>query len=235
MVSQTETDGSDQIVAAPLPRDETSLTTHVYGVVSEMLLSGALRPGDRMSLRGLADQLGVSVMPIRAAIGRLAARGALKVEPKRAVTVPTLRRSEFRDLTRNRIRMETWAIELATRNGMESVPLRSAEQVFRSALSRDDAQEAVRANKALHFQIYAAAESPVLMELVTIMWLKAGPLINLDLGEQSRRTRHAASVESHARFVAAVLRGDAEVAAKALGDDIQSAADFILSRNILPD
>jgi len=93
----------------------------------------------------------------------------------------------------------------------------------------------VRANKALHFQIYSAANSPVLLELVTIMWLKAGPLINLDLGEQSRRTRHAASVKWHARFVDAVLCGDADVAADALGQDIQSATDFILSRNILPE
>jgi len=228
-------DQLDQATGVATLRDGSSLAAHVYDVVSEMLMSGALRPGDRMSQRGLAEQLGVSVMPIRAAIGRLAARGALQVEPKRAITVPILTRAEFRDLTINRIHMESWAIKLAARNGMSSVRLRSAEQIFRSALSRDDTREAVRANKALHFQIYSAANSPVLLELVTIMWLKAGPLINLDLGEQSRRTRHAASVKWHARFVDAVLCGDADVAADALGQDIQSATDFILSRNILPE
>jgi DNA-binding GntR family transcriptional regulator len=67
------------------------------------------------------------------------------------------------------------------------------------------------------------------------MWLKAGPLINLDLGEQSRTTRHAASIKWHARFIGAVLRGEADIAADALSQDIQSATDFILSRNILPE
>ncbi len=224
-----------QMPEPPAPSDGSSLTAHVYDVISEMLLSGALKPGDRMSLRGLAEQLGVSVMPIRAAIGRLAARGALTVEPKRAVTVPVLRRDEFRDLTRNRIHLESWAAALAAQSGMEAVPLRAAEQRFRSALSRDEAASAVRANKALHFHVYAAARSPVLTELVTIMWLKAGPIINLDLGERSRRSRHAASAESHARLVAALLRGDAETASEALAHDIHSAAEFILSRDILPD
>lgn len=228
-------DQFDPVTKAASSRDKSSLTEHVYDVISEMLMSGALRPGDRMSQRSLAEQLGVSVMPIRAAIGRLAARGALVVEPKRAIKVPILTRTEFRDLSMNRIQMECWAIKLAARNGMSSVPLRSAEQIFRNALSRDDTREAVRSNKALHFQVYAGAKSPVLLELVTIMWLKAGPLINLDLGEQSRTTRHAASVKWHARFVDAVLRGDEEAAAYALGQDIQSATDFILSRNILPD
>lgn len=218
-----------------MPIDRASLTSRVYEVISEMLLSGALKPGDRIPLRRLADQLGVSVMPIRAAVGRLAARGALQVEPKRAVAVPTLRRDEFIDLTRNRIHLESWAVSLATQNGMEAVPLHTAEQAFRSAMSRDNAQEAVRANKALHFHIYAAAKSPVLLELVTIMWLKVGPIINLDLSEQSRRSRHAASLETHARCVAAILRGDADAAAEALTQDIQSAAEFILSRDILPE
>lgn len=44
------------------PTDGGSLTAHVYEVISEMLLSGALKPGDRIPLRRLADQLGVSVM-----------------------------------------------------------------------------------------------------------------------------------------------------------------------------
>jgi DNA-binding GntR family transcriptional regulator len=226
--------GPDRPGKADVAGDGASLTGHVYGVISEMLLSGALKPGDRIPLRGLAEQLGVSVMPIRAAIGRLAARGALRVEPKRAVAVPVLREEEFLDLTRNRIHLESWAASLAARRGMEAVPLRMAEQAFRSALARDDAEEAVRANKALHFRIYAAADSPVLMELVTIMWLKAGPVINLDLGEQSRRSRHSASVKTHARLVAAILRGDADGAAQALAQDIRLAADFIVSRNILP-
>ncbi len=228
------TDAAFETAGTPgAPTDGASLSAHVYDVVAEMLLSGALQPGDRIPLRRLADQLGVSVMPIRAAIGRLAARGALRVEPKRAISVPILSRAEFADLTRNRLHLERWAVSLAAQGGMASAPLRTAEQAFRSALGRDDAQEAVRANKALHFDIYAAAGSPVLMELITIMWLKAGPIINLDLGEQSRRSRHSASLETHGRMVAAILRGDSDAAADALGDDIQSAAEFILSRDIL--
>ena len=73
----------------------------------------------------------------------------------------------------------------------------------------------------------------MLLELITKMWLKAGPIINLDLGQQVRRNRSAASVRTHARLVNALLAGDGATAAGALEEDIRSAAAFILSREIL--
>uniref|UniRef100_UPI0035AF2FC5 FCD domain-containing protein n=1 Tax=Paracoccus sp. TaxID=267 RepID=UPI0035AF2FC5 len=93
----------------------------------------------------------------------------------------------------------------------------------------------VRANKDLHFHVYEAAGSPVLQGLIAAMWLKAGPVINLDLGDVSRRTRSAASVRNHAEMVAAIAARDPETAARALEEDIRTAAEFILSRDVLRD
>lgn len=217
------------------PERPDSLTRQVHDILCEMLLSGQLRPDDRMSMRDLADRLGVSVMPVREAVGRLVASGALEVRPNRAVAVPVLTRAGFQDLTEIRIHNETYAVRLAA----ERMPvpamdeMRNLDRRFRDSLASPDGRDAVRANKALHFHIYEAAGSPVLCEVISTMWLKAGPVINLDLGDASRRNRNAASVRNHADLAAAIERRDGEAAAMALAADIRSAAEFILSRDVL--
>lgn len=217
------------------PERPDSLTRQVQDILSEMLLSGQLRPDDRMSMRDLADRLGVSVMPVREAVGRLMASGALEVRPNRAVAVPVLTRAGFQDLTQIRIHNETYAVRLAAER--MTVPamdeMRHLDRRFRDSLANPDGRLAVQANKALHFHIYEAAGSPVLSEVISTMWLKAGPVINLDLGDASRRNRNAASVRNHGDLVAAIERRDGEAAAMALAADIRSAAEFILSRDVL--
>lgn len=217
------------------PIARAPLAAQVHDVLCEMLLSGALAPDDRLSMRDLAARLGVSVMPVREAVTRLVARGALSVLPNRAVRVPLLSRDEFIDLTEIRILNETEAVRRAASRvtAADEPRLRLLETSFRDSLDSSDGRDAVRANKALHFDIYARAGSDMLMELITKMWLKAGPIINLDLGQQVRRSRSAASVQTHARMVNALLAGDGAAAARALEEDIRSAGAFILSRDIL--
>ena len=50
--------------------------------------------------------------------------------------------------------------------------------------------------------------------LIATMWLKAGPIINLDLGDASRRSRSAASVSNHAELVAAIAARDPAIPAR---------------------
>ncbi|WP_299358880.1 GntR family transcriptional regulator [uncultured Paracoccus sp.] len=213
-----------------------SLASQVHGALIEMLLSGELAPDDRISMRDLADRLGVSVMPVREAVARLAAQDALVVLPNRAVTVPLLSRDEFRDLTEVRIHNERHAVALAAAQvgPRDLIRVRNLEQQFADALEAPDGGPSVRANKALHFAVYEAANSPVLCAVIRSLWLKAGPIINLDLEERTRRRRTAVSRAHHASLIDALARGDAEAAADAVEADIRSAAEFILSRDILP-
>lgn len=212
-----------------------SLAAQVHEALTEMLLSGALRPQDRIPMRELADRWGVSVMPVRDAVARLVAQDALIVLPNRAVAVPLLSRAAFRDLTEVRIHNERHAARLAasvlTPEDIENI--RACEAGFAAALDASTGGPAVGANKALHFAVYAAARSPALLRVIGALWLQAGPIINLDLEERTRRRRNSTSREAHARLVAALVAGDGAAAADAIEADILSASEFILSRDIL--
>ncbi|WP_226622958.1 GntR family transcriptional regulator [Alloyangia pacifica] len=215
-----------------------TLSEQVHETLSEMLLSGQLKPRDRISLRDLAERLGVSMMPVREAVSRLAAGGALLVEPKRAVQVPLMSAEEFADLTEMRILAEAQAARLAadraTPEQIEEI-LQLAERFEALLDTAYGSPEAVAANKDLHFALYRAAGSQILMEVITMLWLKAGPIINYDIGVQAEmpveeelgRSRTHHSRAHHRQLCEALRLRDGAAAAQAVTEDIRVAAELI--------
>jgi DNA-binding GntR family transcriptional regulator len=65
------------------------------------------------------------------------------------------------------------------------------------------------------------------------LWLKIGPIINLDLGATQRLGTGVAE-RHHARWVAAIASRNSAEARAALADDIRTSAEFIISNGSLP-
>lgn len=216
------------------PLERETLGDKVYGQLRELLMEGRLAPGDKLSLRGTAEALGVSMMPVREAVSRLVADRALEVAPNRAVRVPILTIGQFSELTTVRIELEGFAAEraAASASAADIARIAEAEAAFRglSTVRRPDLAEAVRLNKDLHFAIYAATGLPTLVEIIGGLWLKAGPILNLDLGVNPDRFATGGAVRFHAEALAAIRAGDAEGARGAIAADIRGAADFIIAR-----
>ena len=61
------------------PIDQSSLRESAYKALRDTFTRGEFAPGDVLSLRRLADQLGTSITPVREAVRRLVAEGALIV------------------------------------------------------------------------------------------------------------------------------------------------------------
>jgi len=222
---------------APLARQ--TLGDRTYAQLSELLVSGRLAPGDKLSLRGAAEALGVSMMPVREAVSRLVADGALEVAPNRAVRVPIMTTEQFRDLARIRIEIEGYATEQAAllRDEEDLAAIGRCEEAFRleSHAEKPDAPLSVELNKNLHFAIYGAARSPILVEIIRGLWLKVGPILNLDLRANPDRLTSGGARERHAAALAAIIAKDGAAARAAIAEDIRNAADFIISRGQLAD
>lgn len=220
------------------PARRQTLSERVFDTLSEMLLSGALRPRDRLSLRDLAERLEVSMMPVREAVSRLAASGALEVSPKRAVMVPLMTAAEFADLTMVRMLNEGQAARLAAERASKAEVAQIAALAERFEEVLDQAYgsaAAVAANKDLHFALYRSAQSPALLEVITVLWLKAGPIINFDIGvdtgatesEDAERSRSHHSRAHHRALCQALRDRDGDTAARAIAEDIRVASELI--------
>lgn len=208
-----------------------TLGERITAELRALLISGQLAPGEKLSLRRIAEALGVSMMPVREAVSRLAADGALEVLPGRAVRVPVMTLRDFRELTAIRLVVEGAAIEEAARRIRrdELERIRVHESRFRDVSSGEppDAVAAVRANHDLHFAIYRAAAMPLLLEMIERLWLKAGPVLNLDMRAEPRRLKGGNAVQAHAAMLVALGRQDPDGARAALIADITAAAAHI--------
>jgi DNA-binding GntR family transcriptional regulator len=224
--------------ARTMPAADSTLGTQVLAHLREQLITGLLAPGDRLSLRSVALRFSVSMQPVRDAVARLVAEHALEVTPKRSVQVPLLSAPQFRELTAIRTTIEGFAAEQAAlrRGAGQRVQLRRCEAAFRreSRRPRPDIDAAIVANANLHFAVYRAAAMPALVAIIEGLWLRIGPVLNLDLREGTGRLESGIAVRCHAALVDAIERGDAPGARAALLEDIASTADFIEARGVLP-
>lgn len=210
----------------------------VHGELRELLVSGVLTPGEKLSLRTVADRLGVSITPVREAVSRLITDNALEVLPNRAVRVPVVSLAQFRELTAIRLAIEGFAVERAAeqRSKKDLAAMRQHDGAFRrECRSRaPDVSAAVKANQEFHFAVYRAAGLPALMPIIEGLWLRIGPVLNFDMRSSAARLRIGAAESCHAQMLAAIEQGKPREAKAALAADIEGAAAFIESRGVLP-
>lgn len=95
--------------ADALPR-RNALADDVYEAVKGLLMDHRIAPGARVSIDGLARELGVSPTPVREALARLESAELVVKEPLRGYrATPLLTQEELDDLYRFRLLIEPWA------------------------------------------------------------------------------------------------------------------------------
>jgi DNA-binding GntR family transcriptional regulator len=104
--------GGRAVIDAAMRTRSPRLPDELAGRLRERIMTGRLRQGDHLHLERLAEQLGVSVTPVREALLALRGEGFVELEPRRGFTVAPLSRQDFEDAHRLQA---TLAGELATR------------------------------------------------------------------------------------------------------------------------
>ena len=216
-----------------------TLRDRAYEGLRDHLMAGQLAPGEKLSVRELADGLNMSPMPVREAVQRLAAERALEVRPQSAVRVPLMTRADFMELTTIRLNLEGMAAQIAAAEitPTELARVRRHHQRFRNSArcEKPNPSVVIRANKQLHFAVYECARMPTLLRLIETLWLRIGPVLSFDLRSSPRRLHTLAAHECHEHLVSALEQRDCEAARHALVSDIESAAAYILSLDQLPE
>lgn len=146
-----------------------TLSERVYQDLCELIQAGQVRPGQKLTLKGLADALGTSPMPVREAVRQLAAEGALEILPNRAMRVPLMTKGKFRELLKIRLALEGLAIEHAARHidavGLEQVARLHDTLSVEMKRKRPNVDLVIRLNKQLHFAAYQGSGMPTLVDL----------------------------------------------------------------------
>jgi len=183
------------------------------------ILTGRIPPGRAVTIRGLAEQLGVSATPVREALRTLASEHALDLLDNRRVRVPDMTLDRFEELLYARISLETEAAERAmfSIDDNRLAELVALDEAIGVAIDASDIEAWIEANFAFHACLYQARPSPVLMPLIESLWLQIGPFMRYAL--ESLDDRYA--VDRHGEALDAIRARNRMALRLAIESDIR--------------
>lgn len=202
-----------------------SLSDQVYRHLREALISGDFVPESKISTRTVAAQNGTSVMPVREALKRLNAEGALEVEAKRAYRVPKLNPKKAAELFEVRAILESAGAAAAAK-------LISLEALSQLDLLCDAAEEAwhsgdvgafLRLNARFHRAVHAQSGNSFLADTVDMIFVRTGPLLGLAIG---KIVDQADWENDHRKLVQALRSGDSVEAGHLMEQDAAWGMDL---------
>ncbi|MGC9670760.1 GntR family transcriptional regulator [Planosporangium sp. 12N6] len=208
------------------PPQRQVLADDVYEAVKALVMDHVIAPGARVSIDGLARQLGVSQTPIREALARLESDGLVTKEPLRGYSAtPLLTRSEVDDLFLFRLLVEPWAAsraaELADRDAHARItqeiascpepPLGDEYEAYKTLAAHDSRFHSLIAALSGNRQLRVALERTHCHLHIFRLYSAGGG------GTQT--------LAEHQRIAAAVIRGGASAAERAMREHLERARD----------
>lgn len=204
-----------------LPEHETT-----YRRLRDMLLFGAVAPGQKVTIQGLVADLEAGMTPVREAIRRLTAEGALEPQGNRRVLVPRLTLAQLDELAFARLAIEPQLARRACARMSEdgAAALAALDADIDAAISAGDLAGYLRGNYRFHFALYDTADAPILRGIAQGLWLRTGPSLRVVVEAGGAR-----GPDRHREALAALQSGDAQTLAEALAQDIRQGLDRIRS------
>jgi DNA-binding GntR family transcriptional regulator len=212
-----------------LGEEHSPLHDRVVTELRQAILSGRLKPGERLVEGHLADELGVSRNPVREAIRALASEGLIVVTARRGAAVATMTEQEARETIEVRALLEGQNARLAARRHDQEIIKRIA-----AVLNKGTAAVAARRfdqlfdlNQRFHSELAAAGQNTVLGELLLRLRERTAMLFApMDPARQAR------SWEEHAAILRAIIDGDERAAATLAAEHVMRAGmDFLIGLN----
>lgn len=208
-------------------RADLPLRDLVFNTLRQAILTGELKPGERLMEIHLADKLGVSRTPIREAIRKLELEGLVTMIPRRGAEVAQITEKNMNDVLEIRRTLDALCAELAcdriTEGGLRS--LKESCDLFEQSVAGKDAKKIAQADVALHDIILQATGNQRLIQMVN------------NLAEQMYRYRfeyikdssqHQRLVEEHRIIYKSILEKDKDTAASAARTHIDNQKKAII-------
>lgn len=186
----------------------------VFNTLRKAILTGELKPGERLMEIHLANRLGVSRTPIREAIRKLELEGLVIMIPRRGAEVAQITEKNLKDVLEVRRALDALCVELACDriSAEELEQLKKACEEFECATQTQDATIIAKADVELHDIIVHATGNQRLIQLLN------------NLSEQMYRyrfeyikeeDRHDNLVDEHRMIYESIAKRDKKSAAQA--------------------
>jgi DNA-binding GntR family transcriptional regulator len=216
--ARTMTRVAQNLTADPAPGRRLPAHELIYRQLRALVLFGDLAPGQAVTIQGLTDQTGAGMTPVREAIRRLTAEGALEFQGNRRVCVPFLTADHVSELILARQWLDPHlALRATERASPEDLDhLEDLDAALDTAITRGDLRGYLESNYRFHKRLYDLAEAPILADMADGLWLRFGPSLRVVCGRLGTQNLP----DKHKELMAAMRARDAEAAARAIREDV---------------
>lgn len=208
------------------PSKVLTLTGHAEQILREMIFSGELAPGVRISADEAAEKLGMSPIPVREALRGLASRGLVEAIPQRGFRVRPADRRDFAETYQLRILLDPYAARLAVPR-MDAVALAAMEVAFsalENTMLNNDTDSYDFDHRAFHFSIYDHCGSRWLLDIQAMLWENSQRYQRLSTGIRGSVEQRVAE---HRAIADACQLGDSEGAAALVASHLEHTRSVV--------
>jgi len=200
-----------------------TMREQVYDQLKKKITSAEISPGQIMTLQGLANEFGVSLMPVREALWQLESEKVIVIQSNKRIFVNVMTQKDMEEAIEIRMVLESRAVE------------RSCERIDDSGLSKikhildsmeasiDKPKKYITLNSQFHSAICSFADSSMLIQIIDSLWARIGPYLYL-AGEKTGDQSYP--MECHRHIYEGFVEKDKKKLKKWLYEDLKWAADF---------
>ncbi|WP_344615853.1 GntR family transcriptional regulator [Dactylosporangium salmoneum] len=207
----------ERSAAVVRPIESRSVAEQVMAELRRSILAGDLAPGREFSLREIAEQLQVSIIPVREALRSLESQGLVHMRPGRSAVVAPLDLEELQSIYRLRRRLEP---EIAQRSCRLLSPAdldRLQHDVVEFGDEQRTIHEIYEAHHEFHLALLAPAATSWDVRILLTLWRAAERYIRIGFGRlDPDPDEHWRRERAHQELLDAFRQRDPEVVAAAV-------------------
>lgn len=201
----------------------------VFNTLRQGILTGELKPGERLMEIHLANRLGVSRTPIREAIRKLELEGLVTMVPRRGAEVSRITKQDLQDVLEVRRTLDALAVSLACERMTEEEKreLNEANVKFEQSTKTRDAVTIAQADVKFHDIILMSTRNKRLIQMVNNL---AEQMYRYRLEYVKDSRNHARLIDEHKCICEAIFSGEATEAKRLIYLHIDNQEINIISQ-----
>lgn len=210
-----------------LPLQRPTLAQMTLQAVRERILGGTYAEGDPLRQDAIAEELGVSRIPVREALRQLEAEGLVSFHPHRGAVVSSLSLDEIEEVFSLRAMVEGSLLRTAV-SALDDDDLARADELlarYDQALAAHEVASYGELNWQFHSTLYAPADRPITMGIVQRLHQQADRYLRMQLALTHGEDRAS---QEHRGILEAAASGDADHATLLLKRHIAGAGRMLV-------
>lgn len=197
----------------------------VASALRKAIISKQIKEGEVLGLESTAQELGVSVTPVREAFQILERDGLISLKQNKGAVVLGLTRQRLKEHYQVRAALESEACALCASSDADLKAVRNVLEASRKAIADNNFENYPNLNQSFHFEIWSATGNEKLKKLLSELWN------GLSIGAETTQAEYARkSIEEHEKIFSYIEKRDSEGARREMHSHIMRSLDDILTR-----